>query len=446
MLTNISGFPEFLPQDQIIFNRVLQIIRTRFESHNFLPLDTPAVERVDTLLAKGNDNEIYGLYRLAHKGGGDAKERDLALRFDLTVPLARYVAQHHAKLFFPYKRYHIAPVWRGERAQTGRYRQFYQCDIDVIDSRPLTHLSDAEGLFMVYDVLSTIGLTNFIISLNHYQLLTGLVSTVISDQSKIQDLIAIIDKRAKISNQELQEQMSVYLADDALDWMMLAMNSPQLTINNASCFEYIRSWDAFQRSVAAQEGLFELQKVHEACKAFGIPDKAMQVNPFLARGLNYYTGVVAEARALDFPELGSIAGGGRYDNLTSYFVKNKTFAGVGFSIGISRLIPRMIEDGILGESKCTLADVLVTVQDVAVFSQYVNIAKLLRASGLNTELYSGCAPLGSQIKYADKKGIRFVIIANADELRGNDVILKDLEKNEQRTISIEQLVHNVLMR
>lgn len=437
MLKNISGFPEFLPREQIAFNQMIAMIKKKFESYGFAPLETPAVERTATLLAKGNDTEIYGIHRLADTTGAEKKE--LALRFDLTVPLARYVAQHYSQLTFPYRRYHIAPVWRGERPQAGRYRQFYQCDIDIIGDGVLSLFHDAEALSLIYQVFTAMGLDQFVIHINHTGMLTGLIQSFGISGHNIAVVMRIIDKADKMTPDSLERELYTHGGLNhqhihiLLDLISRKMSDQQAWLNYLAglCTENI-----FHQSLA------ELQAVLKHAKSFGIPDECLQVTPALARGLNYYTGTVAEVRLLNYPALGSVCGGGRYDNLAGVF-SSKQLPGVGFSIGISRLLPLLMQMGLIKTDAETPAQVLVTTQNPDFMSEYINCAQLLRQQGINTELYLADKPLGAQMKYASKKGIDFAIIASSPEFQAKKVILRHMKTGEQSTIALAEAMRMI---
>ncbi len=436
LLSNISGFPEFLPKEQIAFNKVIKIIKSQFELHGFIPLETPAVERTPTLLAKGNDNEIYGLYRLADDA--EIKEKDIALRFDLTIPLARYVAQHYGNLTFPYRRYQIAPVWRGERPQAGRYRQFYQCDVDIIGDGELSLIYDAEALSVVYNIFKNIGLKNFEIKINNRSILTGLLKSFGVLENNISHVMRTIDKAAKISKDEFRIELSSYGLTQPDIEILCGLIIKHLT--NVAWLEYLPSICTNPEFLSA---ITELKELIKLLHTFEVLDQYIQIDPTLARGLNYYTSTVSEIQLLDYPELGSVCGGGRYANLASSFSK-KPLPGVGFSIGISRLIPKLIESGIINANQETPAIVLVTVQNTELMPYYIKIAKNLRANNINTEIYLANKTLGAQMKYASKKGFKFVIIANEAEFENQKLILRSLSDGRQESLSIGETIEKIV--
>lgn len=431
-VSKISGFPEYLPGWQLAFNAVLDKIREKFELFGFSPLDTPAVERVSTLLAKGNDNEIYGVYRVADVND----KKDLALRFDLTVPLARYVAQHEGELVFPYKRYHIAPVWRGERAQAGRYRQFYQCDIDIVDNEQLSLNSDAEIVSVVYEIFKSFEL-DFEIKINNKKILDGFVNHVVGDKIPSSDILKIIDKKEKISEKQFIEMFySLGLDDSQVKQITSLLDYPE---SNVDLVNYLKSLDYNE---TFKRGVSELEELYNYLKLFGVDYSNIKLDISLARGLTYYTGSIFEVKLRNSTFTSSVAGGGRYDNLTEYF-SNKKFPGVGVSFGISRLINILVEKGLVRTDKATPADVLVTVQERKNMDKYIEIASLVRNGGIKTELFLQGKKLGQQMNYASKKGFKLAIIANEDELSKGVVNLRNMQTGEQEIVPIHDIVAKI---
>lgn len=435
MKSDISGFPEFLPHEQIAFQNMTSIIRYYFELYGFIPMDTAAVERVHTLLAKGNDSEIYGLYRLADI---DAVKKNLGLRFDLTVPFARYVSSNYGQMTFPHKRYQIAPVWRGERAQHGRYRQFYQCDIDVIADGELSQRYDAEVVLLFAEILLHIGVKNFHTKINNRKILSGFLKSIIhADQ--ITDALRIIDKIDKITPEEFTSALRTLSITDAqisniTNFLQSEEDDNEQIINRLKKMEVNEEFSL---------GVDELYSLIMLLRSFGLNEKHFKISMRLARGLNYYTGVVFETVLNDAPEIGSIAGGGRYDNLTET-ICNKKFPGVGGTIGISRLVPMLIEKNILNTDKHSTADVLVTVQDPNCMDSYINIANVLRQNKIKTEIYLQNKSLSSQLNYANKKGMCYAIIANEDELLRDCIIVRNLKDKTQVTGNISHLISHIM--
>jgi histidyl-tRNA synthetase len=435
MKSNISGFPEFLPNEQIAFSKVVEMIREKFESHGFVPMDTPAVERVDTLLAKGNDHEIYGLYRLAD---GVAK-KDLGLRFDLTVPLARYVSSYSGQLIFPYKRYHIAPVWRGERPQHGRYRQFYQCDVDVIGDGVLSVAHDAEILLLMTEALRSINTPAFHTKINNRKILSGFFKTVL-DEKMLPEATRLTDKIDKISQNEFDDSLLLLGVSPENLCKIKEFLGGKDNLDNAELLKWLKTLN-FNEEFCT--GVAELEEILGILVKFEELTDSLRISLRLARGLTYYTGNIFETVMNDFPDAGSIAGGGRYNNLVG-MLSDKKFPGVGATIGISRLVPKLLENGLLSADKLSTARILVTVQQRDRIGDYVKIAARLRRIGLKTEIYLQDKNLGTQLSYASKKGIKFALIANLDELLENRAIIRNLETGDQSSISISTMDDEVL--
>lgn len=433
----ISGFPEFLPNDQIVFNKTLDLIKSYFEKSGFVPLDTPAVERITTLTAKGiESHEIYGIYRLA--GNDLDNKKDLALRFDLTVPLARYVAQHYDKLAFPYRRYHIAPVWRGERAQAGRYRQFYQCDIDVIGDGELSIIHDAELAATIFQIFKALKIGQFTIRINNRNILTGLLLSFDLDSDEIiKEVLRVIDKIEKISIDSFKSELNkLGLTEEQIELLLDFINKK---LSNTDWINYLKQLKINDQFAI---GVNELEEVINYMRILGVEEECFIIDPTIARGLDYYTGIIYETRLEKCPELGSICSGGRYANLAENFT-NKKLPGVGLSIGISRLIPKLIESGILENKIATVAPVIITTQNQNRIKDYLEIASLLRARNINTEIYLQSKNLATQMKYAGKKGFLLAIIADEAELNENKVIIRNLLTGTQVSTYKDNLVLDI---
>lgn len=435
MKASISGFPEFLPNEQIVFNRILQSIKEHFEFYGFVPMDTAAVERVDVLLAKGNDNEIYGLYRLADEN----YKKDLGLRFDLTVPLARYVTQNAGELIFPFKRYQIAPVWRGERPQYGRYRQFYQCDVDIIGDETLSIEHDAEIVSLITWALSTMNVPSFHTKINNRKILTGFFSNLVKENSLI-DAIRLVDKFDKISLEEFETEMIKLLVNEK-DFSKI---ESFLDADKRGSMEEVLNWlQSLALGDEFMQGVKELNIVVQTLRKLGLSNDRLKISTKLARGLTYYTGTIFETVFDDIKDLGSIAGGGRYDNLTTTLGNSKKYPGVGATIGVSRLVPKFIELGLVNVDKKSTADLLITVQDRSLVPYYMKLANKFRALGVKTETYLHDKPLSAQLSYANKKGITFVLIANEMEILDSKAIIRNLKTREQKIVRIEFIGNEV---
>lgn len=436
--SSISGFPEFLPGEQIAFNRAVDIIRANYEKAGAVPIETPAVERSDTLLAKGgNDKEIYGIRRLNADSGDDGK--DLALHFDLTVPLARYVAQYQRDLVFPFRRYQIQPVWRGERAQAGRYRQFYQCDIDVIGDGELSLLNDAEMPYIIHGIFSDMQIGDFNIHINNRKILQGMFAGFSLSGEAIHEAIGFVDAIEKTGIDKVKENLAglglkVASIDELLELFALKEET-----GHAEIFSLLQSKsynDLYER------GVDELKQVIQAVENLGVPDNRYTIDLSIARGLDYYTGTIYETKLVQYPELGSICSGGRYDELTGLFSKRK-YPGVGISIGLTRLLPRLMELGVIKVPLPSVAPVLVANLQAEYSGEYLKYGGMLRQAGINTEVYLENKKLNAQMKYANRKGIRVVILAGEDEFKDNSVVIKNMAAGEQETVPLNEMVKKV---
>lgn len=434
----ISGFPEWLPEEKIQETWMLDIIRRHYELAGFSPIETPAVERRDVLTAKGgNEKEIYSLRRLLAESDDDGS--DLALHFDLTVPLARYVAQHYGELAFPFRRYQIQKVWRGERPQSGRFREFYQCDIDVIGDGQLSSMTDAEIPSIIYRIFREMNIGPFVIRINNRKILQGYFSGIGIADNFHATILRIVDKLEKIGidrvDAELMDQCGL---SDHQSQQVIKFTSTELA--NDTAIETLRSI-----SVASElysQGVSELEVVLNGIRALGVPDEYLQVDLKIARGLDYYTGTVYETVLVNHPGIGSICSGGRYDDLAGYFI-NRKLPGVGISIGATRLLSRLFKAGILKPSSSTMSPVLVTSMDESRMMDYLQMASTLREAGINTEVYLEPKKIGVQMKFANRKKFRVVVIVGESEFLKNTVLVKNLISGEQEEVSIGRLVDAV---
>jgi histidyl-tRNA synthetase len=443
-LIPISGFPEFLPAEQIVFAQVMDIIREGFERYGFSPIETPAIERKEVLISKGgNEKEIYTLSRLTAEKGEDTNT-DLALHFDLTVPLARYVAQHKNQLTFPFRRYQMQKVWRGERAQAGRSREFYQCDIDVIGRGALSLLTDAEMPSIIYQIFREMEIGPFVIRINNRKILQGYFQSLDIPMTQMTEVMRVIDKLEKIGTDKvIAELKEMGLSQATTEKMMDFLGLLGQEVNTDDMLAQLTSMSEINPQFS--EGVKELRLVVDGIRAFGLPEAFFQIDLTIARGLDYYTGTVYETRLADHPNLGSICSGGRYDDLTSLFTEEK-LPGVGISIGVTRLVQQLMADGLLNIGAATVAPVLVTAMDEQRTDDYLRLGTTLRNAGIPTEVYLEKARLGNQLKYANKKGFKLAIIAGEDELLKNTVQIKDLEAGEQIECAIADLVQEVQKR
>ena len=433
----LRGFDqEYLPQDQLHFNRLIDIIRRNFELYGFLPIETPSAERREVLTSKGGvEKEIYALTRLAEADDDEAATKG-ALRFDLTVPLARYVAMRERELAVPFRRYQIQRVWRGEtpQAKKGRWREFYQCDIDIIGREKLSYLAEAEIPSVIYSVFKEMAIGEFRIRINNRKVLRGLLQEFGVADDKAAAVLRILDKTEK-------EDAAKIRADLEREGVSSAAKLLELITTRRTTDETLSSLEQITNDTA-RKGLDELRSIVTAIRQFGVPDTAFAVDLGVVRGLDYYTGTIYETTLVNAPELGSICSGGRYDDLASYFTETR-LPGVGISIGLTRLFSRLKDAGLLQPLARTPAEVLVTTMDARYLDRYLSMARRLREAGINTEVYLETAKLGNQLTYADRKGFRVALIAGENEFAKDAVQLKNLAAKTARDVQLGEMVQAV---
>ena len=425
----LSGFMELLPARQMQMERFLQVLRETYSLYGFTPLDTPVIEAAEVLLAKGGGDTEKQIYRF-EKGGSD-----LALRFDLTVPLAKYVAQNYGALSFPFRRFQIGKVYRGERAQRGRFREFYQADIDVIGDGQLDIVNEAEIPAIIYRTFTALGLQRFQIRVNNRKILGGFYS-MLGLSEKAGDIMRTVDKLEKIGPEKVTEILTEDLGvSDADAEAILSFIS--IRGSNGQVLEALEAWRG--RDALFDQGLEELKAVAGYLSAFGVPERNFAVDLTIARGLDYYTGTVYETAMLDHPEIGSICSGGRYDNLAEYYT-DKKLPGVGISIGVTRLFYVLEEQGMLSDRMVTApADVLVIPMSDDLQAA-IQTATALRDAGIRTQLYTEKKKFKARIGYAAKLGIPYAVFLGEDEIAQGVVSCKDLAAGQQQTLPVEQLI------
>ena len=420
----LSGFMELLPDKQLRFDRMADVIRQAYASYGFTPLDTPAIEDAQILLAKGGGDTEKQIYRF-QKG-----DSDLALRFDLTVPLAKYVALHYSDLAFPFRRFQISKVYRGERAQRGRFREFYQADIDVIGDGKLDILNEAEIPAVIYKVFSGFGLRRFQIHVNNRKILNGFYA-MLDLTEKSGDIMRTVDKLDKIGSEKVR---ALLLEDCSLTEKQAEEILAFISIQGSNA-EVIAALEGYAgRNETFDTGLAELKVVTSNLTAFGMPEENFTVDLTIARGLDYYTGTVYETLLLDHPELGSVCSGGRYDNLAGYYI-DKPLPGVGISIGLTRLFYVLDEQGLLNPAiPAAPADALVLpmTQDLGAA---VALAEKLRSAGLRVQLYSEQKKFKQKMAYANKLGVPFAVLLGEDEIAQGKCSVKDMASGEQRLLT-----------
>ena len=425
----LPGFMELLPADQILFNDMYDKIRSVYESFGFLPIDTPAIELSEVLLAKAGGETEKQIYRF-NKG-----DNDLSLRFDLTVPLARYVAAHYNDLVFPFKRYHMSKVYRGERPQKGRFREFYQCDIDIIGNEELSLLYDAEMPVVIYHVFKKLGIGDFTIRINNRKVLGGFFAAEgLSD--KIEEILRVIDKIEKIGRDAvIKELVSIGVPEEKTDGII-----GFITIDGER-----KEMIAKLRALGIENEVFntgvdELETVTDTMIMFGMPEENFKLDLSIARGLDYYTGTVYETAINGHPEFGSVCSGGRYDNLTGYYT-DKKLPGIGISIGLTRLFSQLRDHGLIAPQKGTMADVLVIPMDKETLPYAVSVANRFREAGIPSDVYYGEKGMKQKMKYAGRSGFPYAAVIGTEEMQSGSLALKDLlGENGQKTVSVSEAI------
>ena len=420
----LSGFMELQPDKQVQMDKMRAVLAETYARYGFTPLDTPAIEAAEVLLAKGGGETEKQIYRFTK---GDS---DLALRFDLTVPLAKYVAANYGQLTFPFRRYQIGKVWRGERAQRGRFREFYQADIDIIGDGALDILNEAEIPAIIYDTFTRLGLHRFRIRVNNRKVLNGFFAILgLSEQAG--DVLRTIDKLDKIGADKVRALLTdtCGVTAEQADEILRFIACPGTSADKLTFLEQYRG-----RNETFDTGLDELRTVVGYLPAFGVPEENFELDLTIARGLDYYTGTVYETVLLDHPEVGSICSGGRYDDLAGYYT-NKSLPGVGISIGLTRLFYILQEQNMISDAVLTApADVLILPMTDDL-SAAVSLASMLRAGGLRVQLYSEKKKFKAKIGYADKLGIPFVIFLGEDEIAQNVCALKNMVTGVQEAVT-----------
>ena len=430
----LSGFMELLPARQVQFERMAEELRRTYSLYGFTPLDTPIIEASEVLLAKAGGETEKQIYRFT-KG-----DTDLSLRFDLTVPLAKYVALHYAGLSFPFRRFQIGKVYRGERAQRGRFREFYQADIDIIGDGKLDIANEAEIPSIIYQTFTALGLDRFQIRVNNRKILSGFYAMLgLSDKSG--DIMRVVDKLPKIGPDKVRELLTdevLALTGEQADEILKFISITGSNNHVLSALEEYRS-----RHELFDTGLDELNTVVKYLSAFGVPEENFAVDLTIARGLDYYTGTVYETFMLDHPEIGSICSGGRYDNLAEYYT-DKQLPGVGISIGLTRLFYVLEEQGYLNDSLITSpADVLILpmTDDLA---PAISLATQLRGAGIRTQLYAEQKKFKQKMSYADKLGVPYILLLGEDEITQSKVSLKNMSTGEQELLSVDEAIRKML--
>lgn len=420
----LKGFRDFLPESEIQRSLLIEKLTKTFRSYGFVPIDTPVLEYSEILLRKSNGETEKQVFRFEDNG-----KRDVAMRFDLTVPFARFVAEHKDELYFPFKRYHIAKVWRGEKPQAGRYREFYQCDFDMVGSDSAS--SDFEILSLMKSALSEIGVDNITIKVNHRGIFNAFLEKLgLSEKSE--DVLRIVDKLAKIGEEQVTLQLNEITQDENKSKEILTFIAGKDDFD--STLELIGS----MAGEKANPFVERMKDIRQMMKASGI-DSTYVLDPSITRGLDYYTGVVYETFLNDLPSIGSVCSGGRYDNLAGLYMKEK-ISGVGSSIGLDRLIAGLEQLGIISK-KGSFVDLEIFCMDSSLAVEYQGLAQKLRNAGISCEVFPDAKKIGQQYNVTDKKGIKWGILMNAENAKQGLFVLKNLETREQfENCTVEQAV------
>ena len=422
----LAGFMELMPNEQILFEQIKQKIEKTYQKFGFLPLDTPILELSEVLLAKAGGETEKQIYRF-EKG-----DTDISMRFDLTVPLAKYVAKNYGNLSFQFRRYQIGKVYRGERTQKGRFREFYQCDIDIIGDGELSVINDAELPSVIYTIFKELGFDDFTIRINNRKILNGLFESL-NQKENATEILRIIDKIEKIGKEAVIEELEkIEIPSDAINKIMDFIEIEGTTDEKLQKLNELNI-----KNEEFEKGLDELTQVVKYVRIFGIPEANFKVDLTIARGLDYYTGTVYETFLNQYRELGSVCSGGRYENLAEYYT-DKQLPGVGISIGLTRLFYKLNELQLIKAEKKSIAEVLVVpmVQDLTV---PIQIATDLRKKGISTEVYLNDKKIKAKMKYADKLEIPYVIVVGEDEINSGIVKIKNMKTGEEKETSIQNI-------
>lgn len=429
----LPGFMELYPAEQLEFNRIKNIITDTYQKYGFYPLDTPVIEYSDVLLAKAGGETEKQIYRF-NKG-----DTDLSLRFDLTVPLAKYVSKRYNELVFPFKRYQVGKVFRGERNQKGRYREFYQCDIDVIGDEELSIRYDAEMPSIIYDIFKSLNIGDFVIRINNRKVLNGFFGRL-GLEKQTGDILRIIDKMEKISEQEVRNELSkIGLNEIQIFEIFNLMNRRLSNPDMTESLKYLKKEypKTREENKLLNEGIEELEAVLDNLKERGIPRKNYRVDLTIARGLDYYTGTVYETNLVDYPGIGSVCSGGRYDNLAEYYT-DKKLPGVGISIGLTRLFFQLMEAGIIKCDNVSSSDVIILpmCED---YSYVYKVANILKDMGYSINICYTDKGFKQKIRYAERLNNKYAVIIGDDEVNNEEVSIKDLSAFSQEKILLKDL-------
>lgn len=423
----LSGFMELLPSDQVLFDRIKEVIIKNYEKFGFMAMDTPLIEKEEVLLTKAGGETEKQIYRFK-KG-----DNDLALRFDLTISLARYVVENFNNLNFPFRRYVIGKVYRGERPQKGRFREFYQCDVDVIGDGNLSLKNDAEIPSVIYNIFKELDFGDFVIKINNRKILNGFFSSLdLEDRSS--EIMIVVDKLDKIGIEGVKDELvNLSLKEESIEKILEFIN---ISGTNEGKIEELESLDIDNE--VFKEGVRELKEVFELALLMGIESKNLEIDLSIARGLDYYTGTVYETFIKGYEKIGSVCSGGRYDNLASQYT-DKKLPGVGISIGLTRLFDQLKDNGLLKDYSKSKTEVLI-VSLLEDFKEAFGLANKLRGEDVNTQVYLDEAKPKKIFGYADKNNIPYVVVIGEDEIKGGYYTFKDMKKGEQKQLKLEDIL------
>lgn len=422
--STIAGIMELLPEDQLAFDKMKNIIEETYKKFQFLPIDTPVIEKNEVLFAKGGGETEKQIYEIA------SETRDMSLRFDLTVPLARYVAEHFAELNFPFKRYHIAKVYRGERNQKGRYREFYQCDIDIIGHNKLAIANDAIPPRVIYEIFNKLDTPDVTFRINNRKLLNGFLNAL--NISNTTDILRLIDKKDKIGMDKTKVELLDLVDSEKADKILAFIGSDLTNEELLQKLENIVSNDLYS------EGFNELKTVYSYMIHFGIPDSNIKIDPSITRGLDYYTGTVYETFINGYEQIGSVSSGGRYEKLAENFSK-QALPGVGMSIGLTRLFYQLKEIGLIDKNESRLTDILIIPMSDEENFYAIDILNKLLKKGIGADIYLENGKLKKKFSYADKVGVKYAYIIGSSEREEKKVSIRNMETGEQEVVDFDSL-------
>ena len=422
--STIAGIMELLPEDQLAFDKMKNIIEETYKKFQFLPIDTPVIEKNEILFAKGGGETEKQIYEIA------SETRDMSLRFDLTVPLARFVAEHFADLNFPFKRYHIAKVYRGERNQKGRYREFYQCDIDIIGHNKLAIANDAIPPRVIYEIFNKLDTPDVTFRINNRKLLNGFLNAL--NISNTTDILRLIDKKDKIGMDKTKDELLDLVDSEKADKILAFIGSDLTNEELLQKLENIVSNDLYS------EGFNELKTVYSYMIHFGIPDSNIKIDPSITRGLDYYTGTVYETFINGYEKIGSVSSGGRYEKLAENFSK-QALPGVGMSIGLTRLFYQLKEIGLIDKNESRLTDILIIPMSDEENFYAIDILNKLLKKGIGADIYLENGKLKKKFSYADKVGVKYAYIIGQSEREEKKVSIRNMETGEQEVVDFDSL-------